>query len=409
MQLLPLIYFLLLFIYIYKKRGFDVSAYVTLLYVITSGFSYLSYVMGYIDYKHSNINPFTGILYCGLITAAIVPLYKLNFNAKSIRVNDKIINYLTYGYFVIFVIFMLLQYKNIIFVLTFGDFADLRKQIILTGHIDGIKGVGAYRFIFTIINILAGGSFIMILLFFVSLCYCRRKWYFYLMMLLGSSTSLFLHILNIDRSGSFYYVVFFGLGLVMFWNKFSTWMKAKLIPIISTLFVGICIYFMAVSSDRFENSNQGVNGGLITYAGQPYTNFCYFFDNYNNPNGISTCYLLPFTNYLISGYQGGVQREVEQEEAQSLLCNVFMTFLGSFTMDCNQFAPFVFILIYLSLFKIRKIRQKSLSMSSLFFVFILASIPACGCISYYYVVPYTNFMIFLLICFCNIMDKRKIS
>ena len=409
MQFVPLVFFSLLFGFLFYKRRVDASTYISFLYVLTSFFSVKMFDIGLVMPAYRNPSLTATIVYCLLLTAPILAIYRVDFSKLNYRCNKKCINNLSIFYFAIFVLFILLYWKDMLYVLTFGDMAALRSEAV-RGGVTGLTSFsGPMNYVSMFVLIMSSASFIMILLFFISLIYLKNKWYFNLIIILGSLTSVLEGILDVSRSGIFYYVIFLGLAFSLFWKKMSLKVKARITPILLIFLLGMGVYFMTVSEDRFKNSSsyEGTSGGLIGYAGMSYSNFCYFFDYYNNPTGISTRFLLPATNYLINDYRGGTQREAEMEAATNFDTNIFMTYLGSFIMDCNQFAPFVFICLYLYLMYVvsRRKHKCPLSESWMIFIFVLLSIPAIGCITYYYTTPFRHLALLTIFVYCNRLNK----
>lgn len=409
MQYFPLIWFITLSFFYLKKRGVNVCTYISFLYVLTSFFSVLLFEKGMVPATHDNPSFFSTLVYCGLITLTIIPSYYLDSNKLLFKANIKVIEAFCIVYLVSSILFLILYYKSIVFIIAFGDFAALRGELLQNGSLGIVQLSGIMNIIASIVAIISSTSFVLILFFFISITYYQKKWYFNLILFLESLISILYGILNVNRSSVFYYFIFFGLCVVIFWRRLSFKVKAAITPVILLVFIAILGYFYAVSNDRFAESDQGTQGGLIEYAGQPYHNFCYFFDNYQNPSGeLSTRFLLPFTNHILNGYNGGTQREAELEAISNYDCNVFMTFLGSFIMDCNQLAPFMFVLLYFFVFSIIKHRHKrgALSMSWLIFYYVYVSIPSIGIISYYYNQPWVNFSLFLVFLACNKFYKH---
>lgn len=396
----------------FGKRGFEVSTYITFLYVITSFCSVKLFDMNLVETAYRNPSFFATIVYCVLLTIPIIAIYRLKLNNLNYEPNKRCINIIGIFYFILLFVFVILYRKAIIFVLTFEDMAVLRNEAV-NGDIGVTSYGGLLKYLSMVVSIMATASYLMILLFFISVIYLKNKWYINLMILAGSLTSVLQGFLDVSRSSIIYFVIFLGLSLSLFWKKLSTKHKTYITPVLIALLLGMGTYFMAVTNDRFSENNDygGTSGGLISYAGMPYKNFCYFFDNYHNPTGISTRFLLPATNYIFNDFKGGTQREVEMEKITNFNTYAFMTYLGSFIMDCNQFAPFIYILIYLYLLHIVKFRLRKgrLTESWVIFMFVMISIPAIGCITYYYTNPFRHLALIILFVFCNSNFNRRLN
>lgn len=402
MEYIPVFFFGVLFLYILKKKRFDVSAYITLLYLITSFFSLLMFRLDLVDRKYSNPSFFATVTYCFLLFVSIVPIYRLHLQNLELIITprvEKTINYITYFFFLHFVIFLFIKSYEIYQILVNGNFGALRQEIMsddVVEHASGIKGLFGI-----VTNIMSSISFVMILVFFISVSYFKKSWFFNLAALLGSFPQVLNGVISVNRSNVFYYVIIFGLCIVLFWKKIPRRIVVRYFPPIAAAFVAMMLFFSLVTIDRFENDKTygGVNNALISYAGMPYSNFCYFFDYYNNPDWTSTRFLFPVTNYIFNNYRAGTIREQEQSAKTGFNCVVFMTFLGSFIMDSNRLMPVIFLMIYLFLFHLCKIhiRHHSIPFFWLLIVFFLAIIPAVGCISYFYTSPFRSMALYALL------------
>ena len=404
MAYVPLVYFSFLFLYILRKKGFDVSAFVTLLYVITSFFSLLMFNLKLIDIKQSSPSLFSTIVYCSLITLSILPIYGFNTNNLKLKLTsktEKAIRVLTYVFFANFIAFLIQRLSEIYRILVYGDFLALRQEIMgeEVGHVSGFSG-----FFIILINILSSISFVMIFVYFVTITYYKKSWKISLLAFLGTLPMVLGGIMTVNRSDVFYYILIFGICVVLFWRHVANReIKRFFIPV-AVLFAGMITYFSVVTVDRFDNTQTeygSVNNSLIEYAGMPYSNFCYFYDNYQNPDWMSTRYLFPVSNFIFNGYRAGTIREQEQSNRTGFNCVAFMTFLGSFVMDSNQIMPFVFIIIYLFLFRICRYHKKNNTVSFVWLlaVFLLITIPAVGCLSYFYTNPYKSAALYALFFF----------
>jgi oligosaccharide repeat unit polymerase len=387
-----------------RKRGFDVSAYITLLYLITSVFSLLMFSMNIVERRYSNPSFFATLVYCILLSLTILPIYQCNIKRVQLRLTrktERIIKILNWLFFLNFLLFLYLRFNDIYNIIKAGDFVAIRQLIQSeeVGHVHGFNGL-----LIIVTNIMSSISFVMILVFFISLSFYKNTWKFNLMILLGSLPEVLSGILTVNRSNIFYYIIIFGLCCVIFWERIPY--KAKLrfgLPILS-LFGAMMLYFSAVTVSRFDDTNTSygnVSNSLISYAGMPYSNFCYFFDNYKNPDWMSTRYLLPVTNFLFNGYRAGTEREEEQTDRTGFNCVGFMTFLGSFMMDSNQLMPFVYVIIYLLLFRLCRshIRGRTISFLWLLVLFLLLIVPSVGCLSYFYTNPFRSMALYLLLLF----------
>lgn len=400
----PFVYFTLLFLYIIKRNKFDVSAYITLLYIITSFFAILIRLFDYQPISRYELSIIPTIVYCGLITLAIYPIYKFNSNQiNGIEIkNTKFIDFLIYFYFFSFIILLVAYKEDILFRFTYGDFAEMRGDDEL-----GLKQYPTIIEAFLLpVRVFANTSYIMIFIFFFSIAFLKKSVLLNLMAILGSLPIVIIGILGIDRSKTFYWIIILGLAMVFFWKYIDRKKKIKITPILFSFLLLVVIYMALVTNSRFGESDTGNRGSVITYAGQSYIHFCYFWDNFDNPDGLSTKYLFPATHYWIIGdYEGAVPYQKELHLKTRIDPGVFYSYLGSFLVDSNKPGPFFFTIIYLLLCRLvlRK-KQNIIKFNNLFYSFILSLIPACGVISYIFTSYYMTFSIVTLIILSKILN-----
>lgn len=403
----PFIYFTLLFVFIYIKNKFDVSAYITLLFIITSFFSILIYHLDFQPLSRYKLSIIPTIVYCSLITLAIFPIFKLNSNSiKSISFrNDKFINFVTYFYFFSLIVLLIAYKDDIVFRFLYGDFAEMRGDDDL-----GLKRYPSIIELFLLpIKVFAHSSYIMIFIFFFSISFFRKSVLFNLMAISGSLPVVVMGVLGIDRSKTFYWIIILGLSLVIFWKHINRKRKMKIVPVITVLFLSLIIYMALVTNSRFGERDSGNKGGIISYAGQSYINFCYFWDNFENPGGLSTKYLFPATHHWVIGdYEGAVPYQQELHLKTRKNPGVFYSYLGSFLVDSNKPGPFIFTLIYLFLCSLvfRK-KDGNMNFESLLLGFLFFIIPTCGIILYIFTSYYMTFGMVTWIILSKILDRGK--
>ena len=189
MIVIPFIYFSSLFFRIYKKNGFDVSAYITMLYMITGLFSI---ILSFTDkeYGAKEITFLPTIIYCGLISLTIYPFYRIKSNKRSFNpngVNIKLFDYVVYFYIISFIFTILLFWNDLIFRLTFADFKEMRGSDDLIMQTAQSKLGGPLRVISSIFGIFNSMSWITLLFFFYSICFLKKKKIYNILLLLSST------------------------------------------------------------------------------------------------------------------------------------------------------------------------------------------------------------------------------
>ena len=377
---IPFFWFSLLFIFIYKNRGFNVSAYICLLYVITSACSSMIVLSG----KYMvEINLITVIIYCLLISLVIIAIYNSDFSKiKSIIVpNQKLIDYITYFFFFITVISIMMYWKDIVYIVMLDDWGALRDSINAGNNLTISHFGGVMHHVQSFINIFGKASYLLFPIFFLNLFVFKKPTWFCLMSLLGTTNVIINGILTIDRSTTFGWFIMLGLSFVMFRKNVDKTKIIKIAPFITIPIVLGIVYFIMVTFGRFGESSGGADNAVINYAGQPFLNFCKLFENFDNHEGITTKQLFPYTHeYIIKDYDGVVAYQNKMSNISHIECAVFYTYLGAFILDSNQFGPFLFSLLYLVLlYFVSGTQQKhQLNINRLLLLFILYIIPSYG-------------------------------
>lgn len=384
-----LIFFLILLFVVYRRNGIDAAFYITALYVVMliAGIFVIQNEydpFGYADYP---ISVAPTIVFCSLIGLTIISVSRFDNNSiEEIHIYSmKTIPVLVCVFGIALLIYLSSQGTELISRLRYGDFAELRNMIydedLSDTHYSGIMGITVLA-----ATIICSFSYIMIPIFCISLIWEQRNVLFRLLTLLCSMGAVFIGIMGIDRSKVFYYIIIWGLCIVMFWKKFSSQTRKRIMPVLIIGFILLMSYFALVTNDRFGERADGNKGGITWYAGQSYINFCYMWDYLDKPDEFSTRFLLPATNHFAGDYVSGLARQTEISDRTGTFVNVFYTFLGSFLVDCNKSAPFLYVLLYLLLMAICR-RHKANNEISLFwyiFTWILIVIPTTGVISYMY-------------------------
>lgn len=408
MIIIQLVYFSLLFITVlYKKRGMSICGYISLLYLLVSIAAFAGEKIGVFDNRIIHPSIESTLVYCILLTLIILPAYNYDKDFIShLRIgNIKALDFITYLYFTCFVFSLLTNWLSIGFILASDDWERLRNLAMQDGGLFEYSNEVPISHVMSIINnIMGAASFVMFPIFFISLSKLSKPWWYVLMAFMGTLNVIIKGILTIDRSSVFKWFLFLGLSLVIFWPTLTTKAKRIITPVLLSTIIALSAYFAVVSIGRFEKSDEGVQGNLVRYAGQPYYNFCYLFEHFDNHEGISTKYLFPATHFFVlKDYQGNVDRQLELSRKSGIDCNVFYTVLGTFLIDSNQIGPFLFIIIYLGLFRlIGRPSKGNYPFRRFLLNYYMLLIPTFGIIAYVYVVPAMTISMIFLFYYCFI-------
>ncbi len=411
MNYIPAIYFTILTVYLIKNRGINASSYVSLIFMITSVLAVAIDIMG----LDSNLVTFASLLptmvYCMLLTCFIVPFVLIDFDSYDgiIFKSQKFMRGLNYAFFATFVCYFLAYLGDLKFVITYGDFNELKRYVYegdaykLTEYPKPIE-----LFLYPM-RILANASVVMIFVFFFNITFLKEKWWLNAMAVIGSTTVILSGILAIDRSKTFFWVLLLGLAVAMFWNQMSAKIKSIAIGFSSALLLAAATYAIAVTKDRFEDRDGGSEGGIVVYLGQPYYHFCEIWDYYPAPDGVTTKSLLPALHkFVFHDFEG----PVAYQEEMGLKCNmnlgVFYTHLGSFLLSAGKFGPFMITIVFALLcyyvfneceviHRVDNKKRRCFPFEKLMIMYFLLNIPVVGCICYYYENFYVEIVTYLII------------
>ena len=159
----------------------------------------------------------------------------------------------------------------------------------------------------------------------------------------------------------------------------------------------ISLYVIRVTVDRFASSEWGTNDSILVYMGQPYLNFCYFFENYSSTH-FSLSRIFPLIDSL---FNGALNLQTYREAVYSssgMDIGVFYTLLGDFLVDIGLNGIYVYAIIYLILANLL-LRKKQLGLSEILIIGLLFLIPLQGVFYYSFWKRQVTFCALLVVIF----------
>lgn len=415
MYIIPLIYFSFLLYYIIHKHGFDISASMVSLYILTSFFTILIYVFELKPYSDIKISFIPTFIYCSLTTLIIYPFYRFNSNKIThivIPRNIKLFNAICYIGIAIFVIFIIYYFNHLHYVLTSGDLGELRKNI-YSGNFDYLVAnySGIIKYLIVIVNILSSGTYILLLLFFYSLCFLNKSKLFNYSLFVGSLSPAVFGMLTVDRSKLFFWVLLFYLLYTLFRNFIGKKQKKVLFPIFALTIIIFVGYFLSVTISRFDNLDHGAEGGFITYAGQSFINFCNLWDNLNLKETNYNRIFPMFYKYILNDNTSASEWCDHVFSMTGINVNVFFSSIGHFLVDVGRLSVFIYALTFyiIASLLVTPIRKSGIvSFGKIIILFLLAIVPQIGIITYYYCSYERTFALFLFLFIANFFKFRKV-
>lgn len=421
MIIIPFLYFSTLALYVYKKHKTVSVAFLICVMFAASGFFSILIDIFHLrsdDTMNYIITPQASLIYCGFLTLCLSP-FIIHPNHKiqicPVR-NDAPLKTIAWISFLWLVVLFIVSWPYLIRNLTLSDVQEMRTSI---SHGDEQNYM---LFLPTIVkvpliylNMVFSCSWILIFLAFYCLLIQKiSKLYFWLFLLASLSAVLF-GILAVDRAKTTYWIISF-IVVYYFFKSHITVENGKMISQIMYFFMILAFLYLAyVTVGRFGErdygSISGSQGGIISYLGQNYINFCFFFDNYTPPV-IDLSLIFPFTYKFIFG-QEIVNAATIQDFMTSktgISTGVFYTFIGHIIVAAGVLISLLYCIFY-SFISERLLRpfrfMTKVTLYRSFIYLALASVLFQGIWVYYYTSPTLTFSLFFFLFFFKNMESKK--
>lgn len=403
MVAVPFVYFLFLLIYVFKKKKkFEISAYLISIYLVSAFFAILIDIFGYrsTDTINYQISILPTLIYCVLLTLVFYPFIKMKRINMDMYYNKepKLFNFISYFYIVIFLLFLFFSLDIIKMIFIDGDFAALRRMISL-GEGDELsifsRVNSAFKYFFVVFGIFGSLSFIMLIFYFYSICFLKKPKWFNTLLLISSTTIILNGIMGIDRSKVIYWLIVYGFCFILFKDYLTKKSKKNLYIVSSILISFVIFYFISVTNSRFSESDSGTSGGMITYAGQSFINFCFFFDNHPyNGFTLQSVFPLFYKLFIDTDIAGNTQLQGLMSAQTGVEHGVFNVFFGEMSVSSNKIVGIIYVILYFFITNfILKYYNKGFYGLILFFL--LISIPMLGLFSHFYA-DFSRMIVFIL-------------
>lgn len=401
---LPFIYFTLLFLFfLYKQKAFNVGSYLTSIYMISSFFGILIDKYNLYDGTclKSQISYQASFTYCLLITVSILPFY---FFRNDLIVNIskpklKTFNLLSYFFMAIFAIISILFIFDIYKIIT-SSFLEMRQEGVLLPS-TGIKHFGKI-----ILTLFSNFSPMLIFFYFYSVIFLKKSKLFNSALLASSLTNVISGVLVAGRTTSIYWILSFMLAFVFFKNLLSKELKIKFLKTIILVFIVLFAYLSLATISRWGN-DEAINS-LIVYIGQPYINFCAFFDNFQSQT-ITLNRIFPLITQVTSGKEFILADYRNSIFAYSdFNIGIFYTFLGDLLVDIGHLGVYIYVSIYfiISNFILRRNNKQSVDFVKILIFIILVHIPLHGVFYYSFYKVDVSYYIWISLVFMPILKYK---
>lgn len=395
---IPFIYFSILFVILYLKNNkIDIACYTVLIYAVSSFFSILIdfYRLRGFDTLNYDISFEATFVYCSLLTLCIIPI-SLYSNAKIKYIepikNVRFLKGFAWLCAIYFVFNLLMSLSDIIFILT-SDMGELRnllyKDEFSAGWIGRLNPI--LRLPFALMNMLMGCPWIFMLLGFFSFFIQKLPVKYMLLFFIGSLSGPLSSIIGVDRSGMAYYLISLGASYLIFTPYMDKSQKRKITIASGILVAFIILYLTTLTNSRFEERDGGQLSGsiasLVSYFGQSFINFCYYYDTFKTPDP-SLQLIFPFTYQYFIGTEhvGGTAMQEYLSLLSGKSLGVFYTFMGQILTTAGNISMIIycFVIFVLSIILLNRKRTSITNLKQLFFYYLFGSICFLGLFGHYY-------------------------
>ena len=399
MIIVPFVYFGLMSLYLYKKRkNIDIAVIIALIFAVSGFFSILIDMFGlrYDDAIDYQISFKATVAYCGLLSICLIPFAKNSHlyihNIRPLRKVD-LLKSLAWVSVIWFTINTVLSFQSIMNVLT-GDMLEYRSMMyegeVQVSWMSGLPS--SVRFIVAVVNSIFGCKWTLMFMAFFSSFVQKLPRKYFLLFMLASLSGPINGIIGADRSATAYWIMSL-FAMYLFFRPFMEQKEKQRFRIFAFIMVGLLsIYLLSMTIARFAerdygNALTGVQGGLITYLGQSFINFCLFFDNYEPPFSHFGL-IFPFIYQHVLGIpSGAVTIQQLMSDMTGYRTGVFYTFIGHIIMAAGRTVAIIYCIVYsvISQIATSRITHNGRICADHFYIyFALASVLYLGFFVYYY-------------------------
>lgn len=403
---LPAVYFSALLIYAYRRNGFDISCCIIGIYLFTGICSILLYQN---DPEFAGMEPslIPAILYCSMITLVTWPFIQFNSNKPRNlkRLNLTAFNILSWLFIISFIFSLVLFKDDLLFRLALGDNIGSMRGLRTETAQSRLPGI--LKFLSTVSVAICSVSAVAFILFFYSVSFLKKSKLFNFLLLLSSFGCIISGIMNIDRSITFYWIINFIFIYILFQQYLSKKIKKWV-----SIFAGIALwmlgsYLVLMTFSRFGDK---ALDSVLSYMGQNYLNFCWFWDNYEAPV-VNWGIFCPVTSHFFIDWGfpvSAVPFGWFVEDHVGYFVNVFYTFMGTIMLYLGQWAVIPFCIIYSIIARKTLSIHSTIGIQNFIYIFIIAIVPYDGVILYLLVDYIKAFGIIVLLVFCANIKRNGI-
>lgn len=381
---IPFIYFFALLVFhLYREKNLGLGGFLLVLYGVSALLSIFLFQVEFLRYVDIEIKLSSVLVYCGVLTLYFLPFMLYGQGqppAKVLLPNMKIFMWVSIFLIAVNLVAVLLLIKATIYVLGY-DPKLLRET--------GIKGIYSPN-IFESIGMWLLGHFsdfylLLLVFFFYSKTYLKNSFWFNLLLLLSSMSTIVNGFLSGGRTQLIYWLLAFIACFLYFKRDMQAKEKRRVTLGAIVIVVLMVIYMTVVTISRFNNvfsdaTDYAEAFSLLDYSGQSFLNFNDFFVNYEDQR-YTFARIFPFLHdwFSIDSFDLAVyKRSIKMD------IGVFPSFLGDFYIDLGIWGIIIYTIIYLAIYIFSQISNihRSKKIQHIIMLFLMYQVPLNGVFYY---------------------------
>lgn len=426
MEIVPFVYFAILSLWIFKrsKGRIDIAFIISSIYAISAFFGILLIRFQLDDVGsvyHGYETPEATFVYCGLLTLCLFPFIKYPFRFVEVKpISDpsalRTLAIIGAIWFVLIFLFAIPEIQKSLLSAQMGNLTNSNKGEETFDVLSVMPVLIRWPMILLSYGFSCSWVFVF-LAFFIIVIQKQPKLYF-LLFILASLYSPMLGILGGDRSKTTYWLI----SLLVCYFFFKPYMQRatdRYLKSAMTIIGSFAVaYLVIVTLSRFGTSAafststvSGSQGGLIVYLGQPYINFCYFYEEFSSGfMFLGIIFPLIFSVFVPDSLVGGVAIQEFFTDSTGVFGGVFYTYIGQIMLAAGFTVAVVFCVVYSLLSYILLKRFKRGTLFTMFAYLAFASVMFLGLFVHFYTGPkLTSSLLFFIFLIKHISYTPKIK
>lgn len=389
-------FFSVLLMYSIFAKKWAISTYIIVVYLLTLVTSL--FITSIIEYETDSLN--ASMVYSTALFLFFQPFMRKTPEIRPIP-NLKIVNkVVSYGKVISWILIILMVLILPAIIQSYIAGADS----IRSGHFT-YRGNFVVSFAINIIDILNPLSFSLITLSFYLYSFVAGYDNVKRLTFFASLSAPYYGILAGGRTQMIYWLLSLFFNIMLFGRYLSKRSRKQLSKNAYVIVAFILFYIIRATVARFSNSNWGVNNSILVYMGQPYPNFCYFYENFDSSN-FSLRRIFPLMDSLFNGVFNLQDYRNSIYSSSGIDIGVFYTLLGDFLIDIGVRGIYVYAIIY-CLVSNYLLRKKQLELSDVLRISLLFLIPLQGVFYYSFWKRQVTFCALLVVAFTFIIKPTK--